>query len=242
MANQYINDYEKSVVNYFNKIKNYKSFTLNEEKSLWEDYKNNNNFDSRNKLFNANCKFVVNVAKKFKGRGVSMSDLIAEGNLGLLKAIDRYNPEHNVKIFSYGVWWIKQAMMEAIEKRNFIPSEELPNENNYDDDIFNDEDEQYNDDNEESLPEIFINEENDEASRTEEQQRVITDALKRVSQRDANLLLEYFGLNGKSKTLEEIGLKYNLTKERVRQINKKTLKKMRAEMLNNSITMDIYKR
>ena len=236
MANQNINDYEKSVANYFNEIKSYKPFSLNEEKILWEDYKKNNNIASRDKLFKANCKFVVNVAKTFKGRGVSMYDLIAEGNLGLLKAIDRYNPEHNVKIFSYGVWWIRQAMMEAIEKRNFIPSEELPEDKN------NDGDEQFNDDNEQSLPEIFINEENDEGSRTEEQQKVIADALKKVSKRDASLLLEYYGLIGKPKTLEEIGVKYNLTKERVRQINKKTLKKMRVEMLNNSITMDIYKR
>lgn len=240
MANQYINDYEKSVVNYFNEIKNYKPFSLSEEMLLWEDYKNNNNITSRDKLFKANCKFVVNIAKKFKGRGVSMPDLIAEGNLGLLKAIDRYNPEYNVKIFSYGVWWIKQAMMEAIEKRNFIPSEELPQEQN-DDNQFNDNDETY-DYNEQSLPEVFITEDNDEYSRTEEQKRIISDALKKVSKRDASLLLEYYGLSGKPKTLEEIGLKYNLTKERVRQINKKTLKKMRTEMLNNSITMDIYKR
>lgn len=241
MANQYVNDYEKSVINYFNEIKNYKSFSLNEEKTLWEDYKKNNNIASRDKLFKANCKFVVNVAKAFKGRGVSLYDLIAEGNLGLLKAIDRYNPEHNVKIFSYGVWWIKQAMMEAIEKRNFIPSEELPTDKEIDDNQFDECDGSLND-TDDVLPEIFINEENDEASRTEEQQKIINDALKKVSKRDASLLLEYYGLNGKPKTLEEIGLKYNLTKERVRQINKKTLRKMRVEMLNNSITMDIYKR
>ena len=79
MANPNVNDYDKSLSDYFNKIKDYKPYTLKEEISLWEDYKNNNNYSSRNKLFNANCKFVVNVAKSFKGRGVSMSDLISEG-------------------------------------------------------------------------------------------------------------------------------------------------------------------
>ena len=240
MANPNVNDYDKSLNDYFNKIKDYKPYTLKEEISLWEDYKNNNNYSSRNKLFNANCKFVVNVAKSFRGRGVSMSDLISEGNLGLLNAIDRYDPTHNVKIFSYGVWWIKQAMQEAIEKRNFIPSDELPEDKNTD--AFHD------DDNvlipqEDELPDIFIDEDNNEMLRTEEQKKVIKDALDKVSNRDATMLLEYYGvLTGKPKTLEELGVKYNLTKERVRQINKKTIKKMRTEMLNNSITKDIYKR
>lgn len=239
MANPNINDYDKTLSDYFNTIKDYKPFTLKEEISLWEDYKKNNNVSSRNKLFNANCKFVVNVAKSFRGRGVSMYDLISEGNIGLLNAIDRYDPSYNVKIFSYGVWWIKQAMQEAIEKRNFIPSDELPVDKG-DNDFCNEYDD--NDCNE-IVPEIFINEENDEQSRTEEQRKVIKDALKKVPKRDALMLLDYHGvLTGKPKTLEELGLKYNLTKERVRQINKKTIKKMRTEMLNNSITKDIYKR
>lgn len=239
MANPNVNDYDKSLSDYFNQIKDYKPYTLKEEISLWEDYKNNNNYSSRNKLFNANCKFVVNVAKSFRGKGVSMSDLISEGNLGLLNAIDRYDPTHNVKIFSYGVWWIKQAMQEAIEKRNFIPSDELPEDKDtdtfLDDDILNPQDEE--------LPDIFIDENDNEMVRTEEQKKVIKDALNKVSRRDAIMLLEYYGiLTGKPKTLEELGVKYNLTKERVRQINKKTIKKMRTEMLNNSITKDIYKR
>lgn len=241
MANPNVNDYDKSLNDYFNKIKDFKPYTLKEEITLWEDYKKNNNFSSRNKLFNANCKFVVNVAKSFRGRGVSMSDLISEGNIGLLNAIDRYDPTRNVKIFSYGVWWIKQAMQEAIEKRNFIPSEELPTEKNTDlpqDDMDNAQDSEINE-----LPEIFIDEDNNEISRTEEQKKVINDALCGVSKRDALMLLEYYGvLTGKPKTLEELGVKYNLTKERIRQINKKTIKKMRTEMLNNSITRDIYKR
>ena len=240
MANQYINDYDKTLNEYFKKIKGYKPYSLKEEISLWEDYKKNNNFSSRNKLFNANCKFVVNVAKSFRGRGVSMYDLISEGNLGLLNAIEKYDPSYNVKIFSYGVWWIKQAMQEAIEKRNFIPSEELPVEKEKNDNEFQGEETL---DIEEILPEIFINEENDEKTRTEEQRKVISDALENVPKRDKLMLLDYYGLiTGKPKTLEEIGLKYNLTKERVRQINKKTIKKMRVEMLNNSITKDIYNR
>ena len=105
----------------------------------------------------------------------------------------------------------------------------------HDDDILNPQDEE--------LPDIFIDENDNEMVRTEEQKKVIKDALNKVSRRDAIMLLEYYGiLTGKPKTLEELGVKYNLTKERVRQINKKTIKKMRTEMLNNSITKDIYKR
>lgn len=241
MSNPNINDYEKGLVKYFNDIKDFKPYTLKEEISLWEDYKKNNNISSRDKLFNANCKFVVNIAKQYKGRGVSMSDLISEGNLGLLTAIERYDPKYKNKIFSYGVWWIRQSMMEAIEKRNFIPSEELPNEKENDDYLFNEGEESFFSD-EMTLPEIFISENNDERNRTEEQKKIIMDSLKGISERDKNILLSYYGLNTKQKNLEEIGLKYNLTKERVRQVNKKTLRKVRSEMLKNSITKDIYKR
>ncbi|MDR3114860.1 MAG: sigma-70 family RNA polymerase sigma factor, partial [Treponema sp.] len=76
---------------------------------------------ARNKLINANLRFVVNVAKKYQGQGLPLSDLISEGNVGLLNAIERYDVEKGYHFISYAVWWIRQAILKAIcEKSRMI--------------------------------------------------------------------------------------------------------------------------
>ena len=79
------------------------------------------NMAARNKLVNSNLRFVVNVAKKYQGQGLPLADLISEGNLGLLNAVDHYDVERGYHFISYAVWWIRQAVLKAIcEKSRMI--------------------------------------------------------------------------------------------------------------------------
>ena len=72
---------------------------------------------ARERIINANLRFVVSVAKKFKGQGLPLSDLINEGNIGLINAIDKFEPEKGYHFISYAVWWIRQSIMKAISEK-----------------------------------------------------------------------------------------------------------------------------
>ena len=80
----------------------------------------NHDIDARNKLVEANLKFVTNIARNYKGLGLSYSDLIQEGNAGLFKAADRFDPDKGFKFISYAVNWIKQSILEALNKKNSL--------------------------------------------------------------------------------------------------------------------------
>ena len=125
---KFINDFDLSSQIYFKEISQYKSLSLDEEISLWKQYKYNNDIKARDKIIKSNLKFVASVAKKYQGRGLSYSDLIAEGNYGLLRAIDKFDYKKGYKTISYSVWWIKQAILEALKERNHLDSDELPND------------------------------------------------------------------------------------------------------------------
>ena len=97
--NSFINDFNSTTRKYYNDIKKYQTITIEEERDLIRKAKENN-IIARNKLITSNLKFVINVAKQFRGRGVAMQDLISEGNLGLLKAIDKFDESKDVKFIS----------------------------------------------------------------------------------------------------------------------------------------------
>ena len=120
-----VDDYEKSTAAYFNLIKKNKPLTKKEEMNLWRNFKENNDLSAREKLIKANLKFVPSVAKQFKGCGLPFADIIEEGNIGLIKAIDRFDPKRDNKVISYAVWWIKKCIMEAIEKRGVLDTENI---------------------------------------------------------------------------------------------------------------------
>ena len=81
----------------------------------------NGNIAARNKMVNANLRFVVNVAKKYQGQGLPLEDLISEGNIGLINALERYDVDKGYHFISYAVWWIRQAILKAIcEKSRMI--------------------------------------------------------------------------------------------------------------------------
>ena len=121
-------EHDKSVSTYFNEVASYKPLSKDEELELWRKYKYNGDLGARDKLISSNLKIVASIAKQYQGRGLSYADLIAEGNIGLMKALDKFDGERGYKIISYSVWWIKQTILEALAKRNTSDDEDLPND------------------------------------------------------------------------------------------------------------------
>ena len=231
-----INDFERSSQTYFKEISEFKPLSREEEFSLWERYRKNNDIGARDKLIKSNLKFVASVAKNYQGLGLSYADLIAEGNCGLLKAIDKFDYEKGFKTISYSVWWIRQSILEALKERAGIEGDSLPQDfekqNQY-------EDEEQSSDT--TIEEEYISSDSEEF-KIEELKKTINMLIGCLTEREQYVISEYYGLNAKEgATLEEIGASIGLTKERVRQIKEKALKKLRSEALNNSITSDIYK-
>ncbi len=231
-----INDFERSSQTYFKEISEFKPLSREEEFSLWERYRKNNDIGARDKLIKSNLKFVASVAKNYQGLGLSYADLIAEGNCGLLKAIDKFDYEKGFKTISYSVWWIRQSILEALKERAGIEGDSLPQDfekqNQYEDDEQNCDT---------TIEEEYISSDSEEF-KIEELKKTINMLIGCLTEREQYVISEYYGLNAKEgATLEEIGASMGLTKERVRQIKEKALKKLRSEALNNSITSDIYK-
>lgn len=232
VKNVKVDDFEKSIVSYFDSIKNTKSLTKKEERTLWKSFHENNDLSARERLIKANLKFVPTIAKQFKGCGLPFADIIEEGNVGLIKAIDRFDPKRDTKVISYAVWWIKKCILEAIEKKGVLDADNI-------DDIFkptNDDDNQIDEPNIKTIiPEKL--DDNNEYENNFNVKQIVEELFEGVPERERNIISEYYGLYGDSpKTLDEIGLEINLTKERVRQLNEKALKKMRSNALIKNIT------
>lgn len=233
VKNVKVDDFEKSTVAYFNSIKKTKPLTKKEENLLWKNFHEKNDLSAREKLINANLKFVPTIAKQFKGCGLPFADIVEEGNIGLIKAIDRFDPKRDTKVISYAVWWIRKCILEAIEKKGMIDAENV-------DDIFkptlNDDDIQTD----ETNIKIIVPEKNYDIEENENPfnvKQIVEELFEGVPERERNIISEYYGLYGDNpKTLDEIGLEINLTKERVRQLNEKALKKMRSNALLKNIT------
>lgn len=214
------NDKFNEVNSYFEDIKGYKPLSSKEEKKLALEIKKGDQ-KALNRLVTSNLKFVVNIAKKYKDSGVPFSDLISEGNLGLIRAAQKFDETKNVKFISYAVWWVKNSIQECIEQYN--TKSESSGVGDY---IFTN----CTSDNYEvnHINEEFENELTDLQSRKES----LNDLMKCLQKREINVLIDYFGLeDGKEKTLDEISKKMNLTNERVRQIKDKALIKLRTEAL-----------
>ena len=236
-----VSDYEQSTGAYLKEIGGFKPLTKKDEMKLWKRLKKNpEDSDAKNKLITSNLKFVVSVANSYKGRGLSLSDLVAEGNLGLLKAYTKFNPKVDVKFISYSVYWIRQSILEALEKRNDINGEELPldyekQEENVDEDYLEAE-------NTPNLVNEFVEDEADgEMERINKQREALNMLFEGLTDREKNIIVRYFGLGkNKAETLEEIGNTLNLTKERVRQIKEDGMKKLRSHAVENPAVMRIY--
>jgi RNA polymerase primary sigma factor len=226
--------------------------------------------DAMHELIRANLRFVVSVAKKYQNRGMALTDLIGEGNVGLLTAARKFDPDQGVKFISYAVWWIRQAILAALARqgrtvrvplnrtadlsrivrssetlRKELERQPSPEEiaeatgltvevvqslatlNSSDVRL----DAPVEGEGERSLSDRFVADEGSDPDIQVMDQLLIEEidrALRALPPRDAKVLRLYFGLNdGREHTLEEIGSLLGVTRERVRQLRDRALKRLR---------------
>ncbi len=222
------------------------------------------------KLTKANLRFVVSVAKQYQNQGLSLGDLINEGNLGLIKAAQRFDETRGFKFISYAVWWIRQSILQALAEQSRIVRLPLNRvgslnkisktfselEQRFEREPSPDElaevlevttnevvdtmkisgrhvsmDAPFVQGEENSLLDVLENDAEvkpDDGLMNDSLRREVQRALSTLTQREADVITLYFGLNGEhSMTLEEIGEKFNLTRERVRQIKEKAIRRLR---------------
>ena len=226
------------------------------------------------RLTKANLRFVVSVAKQYQNQGLSLPDLINEGNLGLLKAAERFDETRGFKFISYAVWWIRQSILQAISEQSRIvrlPLNQVGSVNKINREINRFEqlnerrpsvdeiaekvdlpqekiDEALNinghhisvdapfvegEDN--SLLDVMTNAESPMADKElvdESLKSEIQTALNSLNERERNVVEASYGINQPELTLEEIGSKFGLTRERVRQIKEKAIRKLRNSKTN----------
>ena len=209
---------------YFEDIKKYRPLSSREEKELAVKIKKGDKA-ALEKLVNANLKFVVNYAKQYRKSGVPFSDLISEGNIGLIKAAQKFDETKGVKFISYAVWWVKNSIQECIERYNGN-TEEV----NGDEYLFNN----CNTSEYEFSSQMVNNEFEDELNNIQSREATISELMKTLKEREIKILSLYFGLyDGHEMTLDEIGKEMDLTKERVRQIKDKALVKLKVNALSS---------
>lgn len=215
----YINDFNPIVQTYFKELKKYKPLSKDNEQDLLKKAKNS--ILAKNQVLTSNLKFVFQTAKKYRGYGVPMEDLIAEGNIGLTKAIERFDTNRDVKFISYAVWWINQTIQEFIKKKkniDNIESEKVDTikKNNSEDELEYD----------------LIDDTDNKDEKEELKFDIIKKLVLKLNDREQYIINSYYGLNGeKEKTLDEIGKKLKISKERTRQIKEKSLRILRSELM-----------
>ena len=237
--NQYANDFTETVRVYYDDLKKYKPLTKAKEKRLLKKCKKGN-LKAKNEILEANLRFVFDIAKHYTGRGVPISELISDGNIGLLRAIEKFDESKDVKFISYAVWWIRQAMLESIKRRNAVNFVEI--EPNTDNDSSMDKKLIEDDEDDVSFNNDFSNENDEKSIEVSENQRnIITSLIGTLSDRERDIVENYYGINDKKElTLTDIGKKYNLSSERVRQIKLNAIRKLRSKILLYDDLEDLF--
>lgn len=229
-----INDFEKSSRTYFNEITSFKPLSKDEEQSLWERYKKQNDLQAREKLLKSNLRFVARVAKNYQGLGLSYADLISEGNIGLLKSFDKFDYTKGFKTITYSVWWIRQAILDALEKRNLIDADDIEEYKHTESDDYDYDETQPVDDTINNIN--YIDNSTVLSIGYKDDKSLVKLLCDCLTERELFVINHYFGLDDNDEmTLESIGELLGLTKERVRQIKERGLKKLRTEALNQSV-------
>ena len=221
------------------------------------------------KLTRANLRFVVSVAKQYQNQGLSLPDLINEGNLGLIKAAEKFDETRGFKFISYAVWWIRQSILQALAEQSRIvrlplnqvgslnkinkafskfeqeherkPSpEELADSLELPADKVTDTlrvsgrhvsvDAPFVDGEDNSLLDVLVNNDSPNADTSlmmESLGKEIQRALETLTERETDIITQFFGIGCQEMTLEEIGERFGLTRERVRQIKEKAIRRLR---------------
>jgi RNA polymerase primary sigma factor len=247
---------QEEISHYLKDIRKIKVMTADREKELAKKMKSDDTpLSERRKieqeLIKGNLRFVITVAKQYQNQGLDLSDLIAEGNLGLMKAIKNFDWEKDLRFISYGVWWIKQSIIQSLNDNartirlpvNVVQDlhkakKEVEQTGKKLEDKFS------------TLPSIIdldmnINEDGDTLlDMIENKDAELPDAvfdtkdilkqklmglLDVLDERERSIVGDYFGLTGTPRTLEDIGSDFGLTKERVRQIKEKALRRLRND-------------
>jgi RNA polymerase primary sigma factor len=223
------------------------------------------------KLTKANLRFVVSVAKQYQNQGLSLPDLINEGNLGLIRAAQKFDETRGFKFISYAVWWIRQSILQALAEQSRIvrlplnqvgslnkitkemsrfeqenerrPStEELAERLDMPVDKISDTiqvsgrhisvDAPFVEGEDNSLLDVLNNEDSpmaDASLNQESLSKEVDRALKQLYDRERDILKMFFGIGCQEMTLEEIGAKFDLTRERVRQIKEKAIRRLKGQ-------------
>lgn len=269
MSKKYVNfNDDDSIGKYFKDVRKSVLLTQKEEIDLAKRIKNGDS-SAIEKLVTANLKFVISIAKNYQGQGLLLSDLISEGNYGLIKAANKFDHKRGFRFISYAVWWVKQSIIQGlndnartvrlpanvIHKLSYLKKEiekfEYINEREpiYGE-IFDKDDETMellhfpkcaslnepiNEDGDELIELISGDYVEDKLVVDERLKNELNKTLEILDERERMIIECYFGINTlcAPMTLEAIGEKYDLTKERIRQIKEKSLRKLK----NNSCSL-----
>ena len=263
-------DESKSLDKYLQEISRRDLITVDEEVELAQRIRQGDQA-ALNKLIEANLRFVVSVAKQYQNQGLSLPDLIDEGNLGLIKAAQKFDETRGFKFISYAVWWIRQSILQALAEQSRIvklplnqvgaqnkigkeisrfeqkyqrkPSdEELASNLKIPVDKITDSmrvtgrhvsvDAPFQEGEDNSLLDVMTNDDApmaDEGLNHESLSKEVDRAMSQLNPKERDILKMFFGIGCQEMTLEEIGAKFDLTRERVRQIKEKAIRQLKGQ-------------
>ena len=252
-----------SLDKYLQEIGKEELITVEEEVELAQRIKKGDQ-EALEKLTKANLRFVVSVAKQYQNQGLSLPDLINEGNLGLIKAAEKFDETRGFKFISYAVWWIRQSILQALAEQSRIvrlPLNQVGSLNKINKAFARFEQEHERtpspeelaselelpkekvtdtlrvagrhvsvDGEDNSLLDVLVNPDSPNADRGLINESLATEvdrALETLTERERDIIKYFFGIGCSEMTLEEIGEKFDLTRERVRQIKEKAIRRLR---------------
>ena len=254
---RFIDTSEDSISKYLKDVRKIDMISAEEEAELAKKVAEGDPIATE-KLVSSNLRFVISVAKDYQNQGLPLSDLISEGNYGLIKAAQKFDPTRGFRFISYAVWWVKQSIIQSLNdnsrtvrlpvnvtnqiskiKKEMAKFEQENGRKATDNDMdlsilghptCGSLNEKINEDGDEILDVIEDDsfEKPGEDIYTEEVlKNELETTLSVLSERERKIIEMYFGMDGSSMTLEQIGDEYGLTKERIRQIKEKALRKLK---------------